>query len=732
MSGGGALQDAVRLHQAGRTPEAARAYAQIIQTEPRNFHALYQLGLILFEFRKFEDADRLMTAAMRVDSTSPDLFYNRGCVLQQLGRPQDALASFAHALTIRPDFPEARNNRGVTLLGLGRASEALACFDKVLAQHPQFAIVHNNRATALLVLKRPHAALDASDTALRLEPQMADAHFNRGSALISLGRIEAAQACFEQAIRINPNHADALVYRGIAFELLDMHAEAVASYDTALALRPGNIDILFNRTSALIALGRFRQVIADCDQVLAANPEYKYARGARVHAGLLACAWQNRDSELAGALARQRAGAPVLQPLQGVALLERGEDLLENSRIWVRQQFPPAPQPLWRGERYRHPRIRVAYVSADFGEHPVMALAAGVFEHHDREKFEITAISTRWRKPDAMRHRLQNAFDRFIDLNNHGAAEIAQTIRNMEIDIVVDLMGHTQGAPTGVFAQRAAPVQATWLGFPGSSGAPYIDYILADRAVIPDTHQEFYSEKIAWLPNSCFPNDNSRVLPEPPTRRSAGLPENGLVFCNFGKPLKFSPGLFAVWMRLLSQVPDSVLWLAQCTDETVENLTQAAQSHGVDSGRMLFAPFVDSSEAHLARIRLADLYLDTFPYNAHATACDFIWAGVPVITLSGGGYAGRAGGSIMAAAGLNSLITRSLADYEKLALHIAQTPGELPALKQMLARNRGSCALFDTARFTRNLERAFTTMWQRHESAEAPVSFAVDDTGPAI
>jgi len=725
------LEDAIRLQQAGRIPEAAQLYSQVLQTDPRNYHALYQLGLILFEYRRYEDADRFLGAAIRVNSGSAELFYSRGCVLQQLGRTEDALAAFAHALAIRPDFPEARNNRGVTLLGLGRPGEALGCFDRILLQHPDLAIVHTNRANALLALKRPDAALESAESALRLNPNLADAHFNCGSALVSLGRNETAHGCFERALKINPQHADALIFRGIVLELLERPADALESYNAALSLRPEHPDILFNRTSTLMSLGRYRDVVTDCDKILKASPHFKYAAGMRLYAKLHACDWDNRDPEIAEAVAAQRAGYPVLQPLQAVAMLNSGEVLLQSSRIWVGQQFPAPAQPLWRGETYRHGRIRVAYVSGDFGEHPVMTLTAGVFEQHDRAEFEITAISTRPCSTGPMRQRLHDAFDRFIDLRNHSAREIAQTIRNLEVDIVVDLMGHTQGAPTPVFAQRAAPVQVTWLGFPGSSGAPYMDYIIADRIVIPDDQQNCYSEKVAWLPRSCFPVDNKRALPQAPSRQDAGLPETGFVFCNFGKPLKFAPHLFALWMRLLKQIPDSSLWLAQHNSETTDNLQRAAEAHGVARERFCFAPFLDSPDAHLARIVLADLYLDTFPYNAHATACDFLWAGVPVLTLTGGGYPGRAGASILSAAGLDSLITHSPGDYEQRALQLANDPGEVRRVKDVLAGNRSLSPLFDTPRFTRNLERAYTTIWRRHESGAAPESFAVDDSGAA-
>jgi len=321
-----------------------------------------------------------------------------------------------------------------------------------------------------------------------------------------------------------------------------------------------------------------------------------------------------------------------------------------------------------------------------------------------------------------MRQRLLGAFYRFIDVQSRGAREVAELMRSFEIDVAVDLMGHTQNAPTAVFAIRPAPIQVNFLGFPGTSAAPYMDYIIADRTVVGEQRENWFSEKLAWLPNSCLPNDNTRHIGAWVTRNDVGLPEHGFVFCNFGKPHKIAPDVFAAWMHVLSQIPESVLWLASMSDIARNNLRREAAKHGVDESRIVFARFVDAPEDHLARIGLADLFLDTFPYNSHATACDFLWAGVPVLTLTGGGFAGRVGASVLSAAGLGALITESVDAYEQVALQTARDAGAFQAMKNDLARNRNHCALFDTARFTRDLERAFTEMWQRHQSGVSPTS----------
>jgi predicted O-linked N-acetylglucosamine transferase (SPINDLY family) len=731
MSANDLLERARGLQRAGNLADAARAYALILRDEPRNVQALYELGLIFFATRQFAEAERLLTIAVRVSPDSAELAYARGCALQHLERHEDALAAFARALAIAPDFVQARNNRGVTLLDLDRPADALACFDQVLKRNPELALVHKNRATALSRLGRAVEALEAAECALAIQPDFPDAMFNRGSALAALGRHVQALSCFDQVLAAAPQHVDALAFRGIELELQNRPGEALEGYDAGLRIRPGDVNLLFNRSSALSALGRHAEVIADCDRILTIDPHFKYAEGNRLFAKMQCCDWSNLGEEISTAMEHQRSGYRVLQPLQAVTLLTCESDLLDASRIWVTNECPPLPDPLWAGAPYRHDRIRIAYVSADFGFHPVMVLAVGAFEQHDRSRFEITAISAGQDDGSAIRHRLNGAFDRFLDVSGQSAREIAGIIRDHEIDIVVDLMGFTQNAPTSVFAHRPAGIQVNFLGFPGTTAAPYIDYTIADRIVIGEERQAYFSESIAWLPHCCLPNDNRREIGERPERAAAGLPESGLVFANFGKSHKLTPDMFAIWMRLLAKTPESVLWLASFNGGAQENLRREAERHGVDAGRILFAPFLDSPEDHLARLSLADLFLDTFPYNAHSTACDFLWAGVPVLTLQGGGFAGRAGASILSAAGMQSLIANSMAEYESIGRHLANGASALSSIRESLAENRATSVLFDTVRFTRNLENAFETMWQRQQGGAAPASFLVEEVGGA-
>jgi predicted O-linked N-acetylglucosamine transferase (SPINDLY family) len=328
-----------------------------------------------------------------------------------------------------------------------------------------------------------------------------------------------------------------------------------------------------------------------------------------------------------------------------------------------------------------------------------------------------------------MRERMQSAFERFIDVRNRSDEEIAKNLRDMEIDIAVDMMGFTENALTAIFARRPAGLQVNYLGYPGTMGAPYMDYILADRIVIPESNQADYDEKIAYLPDTYMPNDRTRPIAEhTPSRAEAGLPDNGFVFCTFNNLYKITPEMFALWMRLLASIEDSVLWLSQANPAAIRNLKREAEAQGISGERIIFAPFVRAPGEHLARLRLADLFLDTLPYNAHATTCDALWAGVPVITLTGSSFAGRVGTSLLSALGLPELIADTLVAYEAIALSLARAPHKLARIKRKLARNRETHPLFDTARYTRHLEAAYSVMWRRHQNGDPPASFAVDAT----
>ena len=685
------LRDALALHRAGQLAEAARLYEQIVAAEPRNVDALYLLGTTHL----------------------------------QRGEGEAAIARFDRALKVRPDFVEALAARGAALSGLNRHDEALATYDAFLALQPGHAESWNNRANALLALGRAIEAVTSYDRALSLKPEYADGWRNRGIALLHLSRAEEALQSFDKALRLKPGSAQSWEDRGNALARLDRRAEAIEAYDRALSLNPHNPDLLYNRANNHSILKHYEEAIRDCEAVLAIAPDYPYARGVLLHSKLQSCDWRALDAQKTAIENDLTAGKRVCSPFNWKAVSDSPLEHRRCAELWVLHECPAFPQTLAHTARRAHDRIRIAYVSGDFNNTAVGSLMAGVFEHHDRSRFEIFAISFGNPQATPERRRLESAFEHFMEVRTKNDLEIAALVRSLEIDIAIDLMGFTGECRPAIFAQRPAPLQVNYLGFPGTMGAPYIDYIIADPTIIPREHQSYFSEQVAWLPHCYLPADRTRGIAAKPSRADAGLPDGAFVFASFNNSYKFNAAMFDIWMRLLRAVDDSVLWLPENNASARRNLAREAQARGVAAERVIFAPPVPGADAHLARISLSDLFLDTQPYNAHTTAIDALWAGVPVVTMLGKSFASRVAASALKAAGLPELVADSASAYESLALNLARDPSLLSAVRAKLAANRSTCALFDTPRFTRALEEIFATMWQRHAKGEPPASFAV-------
>jgi predicted O-linked N-acetylglucosamine transferase (SPINDLY family) len=720
------LSRAVAWHQAGRLAEAEQLYRQILETHPRQFDCLNLLGVIHYQRGAYLEAVRQLDLALAINANVAAAHNSRAAALNGLGRFEEAIACSDRAIALNPDYAEAYCNRALALVELKRFSEALASCDRAIALRPDLADAFDNRGNALKGLDRLDEALASFERAIAIKPDMAEAFNDRANLLNQLKRPDAALDSAERALALRPNLAQAHYNRGIALHELKRFDEALASYDAALALRPGYAEALVNRGTVLLDLRRHDEARASYARALQLDPAHDYLAGMHLHAKMLVCDWTDFAADCAQLNAAVADGAAASLPFQLLACSSDPALQLACAHRYVADKFPASHAPLWRGEVYAHERIRVAYLSSDFGDHPVSMLAAGLFERHDRNRVETTAISFGPDRPGAMRTRIAGAFDRFIDARTLGDADVARLIRELEIDIAVDLNGLTEGLRPGILARRPAPVRVNYLGYAGTAGGPQWDYILADRFVIPEASRRHYAEQVVYLPDTFMVTDASRKISDrTPSRAEAGLPESGLVFCCFNNSYKITPDVFDVWMHLLRRVEGSVLWLAAVNASAVDNLRREAQSRGVAADRVVFAPKVALNEDHLARIRLADLFLDTLNYNAHATAADALWAGVPVLACAGATFASRVAGSLLHAVGLPELATASIDDYAALALRLAGDPARVTSLRHKLARNRTTFPLFDTDRFARHLEAAYATMRERTRRGEPPQSFAV-------
>ncbi len=616
--------------------------------------------------------------------------------LHQQGRLEEARAGYLEVIRLQPRHFDALHLLGALAMQAGQYEEAVGLLNSAIGVDPRQAAAHANLAHAQRVLNRPQQAIESCD----------------------------------QALRLDPGNVAACVNRGLALRDMERNTDALAEFDRALALQPGAAATLEHRGHALRKLARFGEAAECFAQLLVVAPEHDYARGALLHMRLQGCDWTDYARLADDVLASVRAGRRADYPFSFLAIAPTVADQRRCGESFA-AQIRPASMPLLSVQQDPEARIRVAYVSGDFREHATSYLMAGVFEQHDRARFEVIGVSFRPAATDPTGLRVSAAFDRFIDVSQMNDREVAMLLRDMNVDIAVDLMGFTNGSRSAVFAHRAAPVQVNYLGFPGTLGAGYMDYILADRFVIPEAQRGAYAEKVVWLPDCFQANDDRRAISaQAPSRREAGLPATGFVFCSFNNGYKINPEIFAVWMRLLAAVPGSVLWLVADGASARANLGREAVARGVDPARLVFAPRLDYPR-HLARLGLADLFLDTLPFNAGTTASDALWAGVPVLTCTGEAFASRMSGSLLGAAGLPELVTHSLAEYEARAMDLARHPDRLAALRARLQRNRGSCALFDTRRFCRNLERAYAAMWERHCSGEPPGAIALPASAPA-
>jgi protein O-GlcNAc transferase len=615
---------------------------------------------------------------------------------------------------------------GLALHRRGAIGEAAARYAEVLRADPANADALYYLALISCQHGRFEEGAELACKSLSSDPNQARSHVILGRALHALGLHGDALASFDRAIALAPELAPAHANRADVLSKIGRNAEALDSYDRALALAPDSVVDWMNRGVALIALNRHDEAVASFDRGFALEPDFAQAddfRAPRLLSKLRICDWTNLAAETAELLAMVRAGKPLSLPFAIVAIPSSPAEQLQCARRYAQEQ--PAYPPLWQGEGYAHDRLRVAYLSADFNEHPTAYLTAGLFEQHDKSRFEITALSFGQNDNSPPRRRLEAAFEHFIDVRDNSDHEIAALMRRAEIDIAVDLMGFTKDNRLGVLARRAAPIQVNYLGYPGTMGAPYMDYVLADATVIPEDHDAFYAERVVRLPGAYQINDNRRdISRRAPTRDECGLPQNAFVFCCFNNPQKIMPEIFDIWMRLLRAVNDSVLWLFAGNAKAVANLRLEAEKRGVATERLIFAPRASVVD-HLARHRLADLCLDTLPYNAHTTASDALWAGLPVLTCLGETFAGRVAASLNKAIGLDALITHTLAEYEALALRLARDPAYLATLKERLIHNRNGSMLFDTQSATRHIETAYQTMADIARRDEKPRSFNI-------
>lgn len=651
-------------------PKAAAAFAQAL--------AWHQKG-------DLHQAQLLYQKTLERDPKHTDALVNSGLICLQRGDYEEGILWISRSLKIDPRQPDALSNLGVAQTALKNYTEAVATFTRAIALNPKDPVLYNNRGGALKDMYCQREAIEDFDHAIELAPQYAEAYNNRGLAYSNLRENDLALADFDKAIEINPNYALAYRHKGLVLHELKRHSEAIKCYQKVIAIKPDTPLIIGN--------------LFACQQQL--------------------CDWQDYPEMIdviSSSLSQEKKSIapftylslPSIPGVQQVCARLSAKDL-------------PQARPWQNGERRQGgSKIRIGYFSPDFRNHPVTHLVAGLIESHDRSLFEVYGFNIGPLADDPWRLRMEHAFDHFLDALEKSDDELVALAREIGLDIAVDLTGYTQYSRTKIFAMRVAAIQVQYLGYVGTMGSDCMDYIIADSQVIPEEERQFYDEKVIYLPHTYQVNDDKKVVSEKQfSRQELGLPEEGFVFCCHNNHYKITPDAFDIWMRLLHNIKGSVLWLLKGPDETSHNLQKEAERRGIDPGRLVFAESIPHAE-YLARFRAADLFLDTFYYNAGTTASDALWAGLPVLACRGNTYVSRMAASILNAIGLPELVARNPQEYEEIAIKLASNPDYLHSIKQRLANNKSTHPLFNTKLTTRHIEQGFIQAFERHQSGLPP------------
>lgn len=694
-----------------------------IEIKPDHVAALCNLGLVLSDAGRLDEAEAAFLKTLELIPNDPNTAVNLGNLYRATKRPVEAERVYRDALGAAPDNVNALYNLGLLLAEQDRHDEAEAAYRQSLKIQPRQADVHNDLGNVLMDRLRFDEAEDAYRKAIALWPEYVDARFNLAILLLERRRLEEAWSQLQHCLRLQPDHANALNAMGNLLSQTGKWEEAEKAYRHSLNIRPDSANIHGNLGNLLMELNRFPEAEAEFRQAVALEPTYGYALGHAANCARRNLDWSHAATDEANLIAAIERGISDIPPriLMSMPAVDarlqlEATRLASQGRVRPFLDKPPVHRP--PGEARGAP-LRIGYLSADFREHAVMYLLGGVFELHDRTQFKIHAYSIGPSTNDLYRERVETNVEVFRDVRRMSDEEAAEAIAGDGIDILVDLTGNTKDYRPGITAARPAPIIVNWLGYPGTLGhARLADYIIGDPIATPASQAEFFSETLAQMPHCCLPNDAKRPIGPTPTREEEGLPAGALVFASFNQGFKLTPEVFDIWCRLLREVPDSVLWMMAVSDVAAENLKREAGLRGVAPERIIFAQRKRENVDHLARLRLADLALDSFPYTYHSSGCDLLWAGVPFVTRIGATFASRIAASLLHAVGLPELVAASWDAYFDLAHRLATRPDELAALREKLASGRLASPLFDTARFTRDLETLYSRMWAQHRSGQ--------------
>lgn len=719
-----ALNEALIYLHRGAPKQAVQFLSKLVKQSPHSSQAHFLMGIAYSMLDNKTAAIESYDKAVLLSPCFVEALINRAADLYSIGAYERSVSSSKEALGCDPNNSMAWLNLGNAQQALEQYTDALASYEKALALNPHYAQAWNNAGDVLATLGRLEESLNFTLKAIEIQPVYSDAYSHLGLTYAALHRYEQALSAYVKALQINPENSECYINLASLHSRLGQDENALTSYMKALQLNPNSANVHNNLGSFYYERKQYAEAIDRYAHALALNPKLQWLPGTILHTRMKVCDWNFYERSVNQLRPLLNAKKTVAAPFTLLGLPYDLSQLKESAQTYTQATYRVRPSVL-KPPSGQSQKIKIVYLSADYHNHATTYLMAELFEQHDRSRFEVIGICYGRSPEDEMRQRIAKSFDQFIEAGNLSDREIAQIIQDQQIDIAIDLKGHTQDSRLGIFSYRPAPIQLHYLGYPGSLGADFIDYLIADPVLIPANQQEYYTEKIVYLPDSYQVNDRARkIATVADAKTDHGLPEQAFVFCCFNNNWKITPDLFDIWMRLLERIEGSVLWLFKENQTAADNLQKEAEVRGIAPNRLVFAEKLPLDQ-HLARHRHADLFLDTFYYNAHTTASDALWSGLPVLTKQGNTFASRVAASLLNAINLPELITHSADDYEALAVELVMNPAKLNAIKQRLADNRLAAPLFDTPRFTKHLESAYEQMVARRRQGLAPAHIFV-------
>ena len=704
------FKEATQLHVKGDLKNAELIYKKILSVNRRNFDSLHRLAILNAQIKNFDSSLDFFNKALSINPISSDALFNRANLFVDINRPKDAIADLDKALLISRNNPNLFLVKGNAQKCLNDFYGAINSYTQAIRFNSKFYEAYCNRGVVLKEIKKYYEAIDDFTTSISLKNDSIDAFTNRAAVYIELHSYDKALLDLNNALELNPKFEDALYNLATLYKNTKQFDNAIIAYQNVLLVKSNHIESLIHLAVTFQELGQFDTAYGYFLRALEIEPGFRFNRSTFLTLKNKLCIWDNFDDEINIVLNDIADHSKVATPFHLLGLIDRPDLHLISTLNYVSKECPEDNSLGLIGNIVISDKVRIAYYSADFHNHATSFLMAELFELHDRSKFEIFAFSFGPNKNDEMYKRNSQVFDHFIDVTEMSDEEITMLSRQLFIHIAIDLKGFTQDARPNIFAKRCAPIQVNYLGYPGTLGANYIDYIIADRIVIPESNRHFYSEKVAYLPDSYQVNDSKRAISDRVfTKSELGLPDSGFVFCCFNNCYKILPNIFDIWMSILKSVEGSVLWLLDDNPTASSNLLKEANIRGIESHRLIFAKRIKLDE-HLARHRFADLFLDTLPYNAHTTASDALWAGLPVLTCSGQSFASRVGASLLHSLDLPELVTQSVEDYQSMAITLANNPAKYESIKRKLIANLETEPLFNTNLFVENIEQLYLNM----------------------